>query len=160
MTLRPVNDGDGTLIENLYNLYRNDLSDYCPDFRYLDSEGYFDKGIADEVLPFGGGVETYIIEDFGCPAGLVMVTDSTYALEGCDYCIQEMYLIRPARHKGLGTEVIKRLLSEKPGKWCLSVYRRNVPAKIFWEKTIRENAVLVYSVPGQDDMIDMVFCTK
>jgi len=160
MQLRPVNENDANLIENLYNLYRNDLSDYCDDFQYLDGQGYFDKGISKEVLPFGEGVETYIIEDFGCPAGLVMVTDSSYALEGCDYCLQEMYLIRPARRKGLATKVMQQLLSQKQGRWCLSVYKRNLPAKTFWEKLIRENAVLVYSVPSAEGMIDMVFYTR
>ena len=34
MTLRPITENDRQLIENLFNLYRNDLSPYCGDFEF------------------------------------------------------------------------------------------------------------------------------
>ena len=83
MTLRPAREQDRLLLENLFNLYRNDLSAYCGDFCALDENGYYDRGIADELLPFGDGVEPYIILENGRPAGLILVTDSRYALIGC-----------------------------------------------------------------------------
>ena len=101
MSIRQATARDGELLENLFNLYRNDLSFCAKEFRYLDDKGYFDRGISAQLLPFGDGVETYIIEDCGHPAGLIVVTGGDYALPGCAYRFQELYLIRPARGRGL-----------------------------------------------------------
>lgn len=159
MTLRPAREQDRLLLENLFNLYRNDLSAYCGDFCALDENGYYDRGIADELLPFGDGVEPYIILENGRPAGLILVTDSRYALDKCDWRFQELYLIRPARGRGLARMAAEKLLAEKPGRWCLSVYKTNHPARRFWDGLIADKGRLVYTVPGEDGMLDIVFDT-
>ena len=160
MTLRPVNDHDRALIENLFNLYRNDISSYAGDFFGLDEDGYFDFGAADDVLPFGDGVETYIIVENARALGLVMVTDASYALEGCAWRFQELYLVRAARGRGIARAACEELLSSHPGRWCLSVYKTNQPARRFWDKLIRDRGTLVCTMPGEDGMTDMVFDTK
>ena len=157
MQLRRAQEGDRQLIENIFNLYRNDISAYCGDFTYLDENGWFDHGIADELLPFGDGVETYLICEGKHNLGLITVTDSSYALEGCAWRFQEVYLIRAARGKGLAREAAVSLLKQNAGRWCLSVYKNNLPAKRFWEKLIRENGTLLCTMPGEEGMTDMVF---
>ena len=116
MTLRPITEKDRLLIEQLFNLYRNDISAYCEGFEFLDANGWFDEGIADELLPFGDGVETFIICQGDRNLGLITVTDKSYALEGCDWRFQELYLIRPARGRGLAREAARQLLRERPGR--------------------------------------------
>ncbi len=160
MLLRAIDEGDRELLENLFNLYRNDLSAYTDDFRRLDERGYFEYGAADELLPFGDGVETYIICDEGSPAGLIMVTDGRYALEGCQWRFQELYLIRPARGRGLARAAARELLNRKPGRWCLSVYSKNLPARRFWEKLIGDCGTLSCKIPGEPGMTDMIFDTN
>ena len=159
MTLQRASERDRSLIENLFNLYRNDLNAYCGDFPCLDAEGYFEKGIADELLPFGDGVETYIIREGEMRFGLIVVTDSSYALSGCDWRFQELYLIRPARGRGIASAAAKQLLKEKGGRWCLSVYKLNHPARRFWDRLIRENGTLIMQIPGEEGMTDLVFDT-
>lgn len=160
MTLRPIVEGDRQLIEQLFNLYRNDLSVYCDDFEYLDGEGWFDRGIADELLPFGDGVETYILCEGPKNLGIVTVTSGEYALEGCAWRFQELYLIRPARGRGLARAAVKQLLQERPGRWCLSVYKKNLPARKFWDSVIREYGALICTMPGEESMTDIIFDTK
>ena len=160
MTLRPATERDRSLIENLFNLYRNDLNQYCGGFEYLDAEGWFDRGIADELLPFGDGVETYLICEGERNLGLVTVTDASYALEGCQWCFQELYLIRPARGRGLARAACETLLKQKPGRWCLSVYKKNLPARKFWDALIEHNGTLLCSMPGEEGMTDIVFETR
>ena len=157
MTLRPATEGDRNLIENLFNLYRNDLNQYCGDFEFLDEDGYFEKGIADELLPFGDGVETFILCEGNKNLGLITVTDERYALEGCKWRFQELYLIRPARGRGLAHEAVRRLLKQKPGRWCLSVYKTNHPARKFWNSVIEEYGTLLLTMPGEEGMTEMVF---
>ena len=160
MTLRPVSERDRALLENLFNLYRNDIGAYCGDFEYLDGDGFFEKGIADELLPFGDGVETYIIGENGRNMGLVTVTDASYALAGCQWRFQELYLIRAARGRGLARAACAELLRRKPGRWCLSVYKKNLPARTFWEGLIRECGKPICSMPGEEGMTDMIFETR
>ena len=157
MTLRPVREEDRTLIENLFNLYRNDISAYCGDFEYPDSDGYFDYGIADEILPFGDGVFGYIILENAHPVGFIMITDEHYALEGCQWRFQELYLIRPARGRGLATQAALKLMEGKAGIWCLSVYKKNAPARRFWENLINEHARPLWTAPGEEGMLDITF---
>ncbi len=160
MTLRPITENDRQLIENLFNLYRNDLNQYCGDFEFLDAEGFFEKGIADELLPFGDGVETWILCDGEKNLGLITVTDARYALEGCAWRFQELYLIRSARGRGLAHGAVRQLLQSRPGRWCLSVYKQNLPARKFWDSVIRENGTLICTMPGEDGMTDMIFETS
>ena len=157
MTLRKADARDARLIENLFNLYRNDLSPYAPEFRGLDGEGYFEWGISEQLLPFGDGVETYIISEDGLNLGLIVVTDARYAPEDCAWRFQELYLIRPARGKGLARQAALTLLNERPGRWCLSVYDLNVPARRFWESLIAERGILACTAPGEENMTDYVF---
>ena len=158
MTLRPAAETDRLLIENLFNLYRNDISPYCGDFEYLGADGYFERGIASELLPFGDGVETYIICEGQKNLGLITVTDSSYALSGCSWRFQELYLIRPARGKGIAREAARSLLRQKGGRWCLSVYKSNHPARRFWDRLISENGTLIMTMPSEEEgMTDMVF---
>ena len=160
MTLRPVREDDRQLIENLFNLYRSDISPYCEGFDHLDSDGFFDYGVAGEILPFGGGVFGYIILENAHPVGFIMVTDERYALDGCIWRFQELFLIRPARGRGLATQAALKLMQDKPGAWCLSVYKKNAPARRFWENLINEHATPLWTAPGEDDMLDIAFQVK
>ena len=160
MSIRPAAARDGELLENLFNLYRNDLSFCAKEFRFLDERGYFERGISGQLLPFGDGVETYIIEEDAHPVGLIVVTGEDYALTGCSRRFQELYLIRPARGKGLARAAAEELLSQKPGRWCLSVYKKNQPARAFWNRLIEARGNLVCQMPGEEGMTDLVFDTK
>ena len=159
MKLRPATARDGELLENLFNLYRNDLSFCAKEFRFLDDRGYFDRGISGQLLPFGDGVETYIIEEGGHPVGLIVVTGEDYALPGCAWRFQELYLIRPARGRGLALDAASELLYAYPGRWCLSVYTDNLPAYSFWKKLVSARGRLLSEAPGEDGMTDIIFET-
>lgn len=99
--IRPAEARDRTLLMNLFNLYQNELGAYCEDFGSIDENGYFAVRTVDDILPFGDGVFPYIILTDGAPCGLIMVTDARYALPGCNWCFQELYLIRAARGRGI-----------------------------------------------------------
>ena len=159
MKLRPATARDGELLENLFNLYRNDLSFCAKEFRFLDDRGYFDRGISGQLLPFGDGVETYIIEEDGHPVELIVVTGEDYALPGCAWRFQELYLIRPARGRGLAFDAAAQLLRAHPGRWCLSVYTDNLPAYSFWKKLVSARGRLLSEAPGEDGMTDIIFET-
>lgn len=160
VTLRPAAAGDRQLINNIYNLYQNDLGEYCGDFTYLDENGYFDIDASRDVLPFGDGVFAYIIENDGKNTGLVMVTDSRYALPQCDFKIEEMYIVRPQRKKGVAKAALKQIFDIYKGRFCLSVYKKNLPARVFWEKIVSEFGSGLTVSEGEADMLDFLFEVK
>ena len=155
VTLRPAAESDRLLIKNIFNLYQNDLSAYTSHFTVLDSEGYFCADASDDVLPFGDGIYPYIIEENAAPVGFILVTDGRNALEGCDFCFQELYLVRPARGRGIAKAAAEALL--RPGRWCLSAYAANLPARKFWEKLIAAHSGGFQTSPGEDGMVDYWF---
>ena len=150
--IRPVCEHDRELIKNIYNLYQNDLSAYTNDFKYLDANGLFDARQYTQVLPFGDGVFTYIITENGKNVGLTMVTDRTYAPEGCDFCFQEMYIIRPARGRGIAQSAAALALEGRGGVWGLEVYNKNLPALGFWRKFVSTYDPAPVLLPGESDM--------
>ena len=54
----------------------------------------------------------------------------------------------------------EEMLSQKPGRWCLSVYKKNQPARAFWNRLIEARGNLVCQMPGEEGMTDLVFDTK
>lgn len=158
--IRPAEARDRTLLMNLFNLYQNELGAYCDDFRSIDENGYFAANTVDDILPFGDGVFPYIIQADGAPCGLIMVTDARYALPGCDWCFQELYLIRAARGRGIAWRAASLAMRGRPGRWCLSVYNRNLPARAFWERLIAARGTERREGPGEDDMLDLMFTAK
>ena len=140
ITVRPAEERDRQLVKNIFNLYQNELCIYSDDFDALDENGYFAPDTVSEILPFGDGVFPYIIEENARPVGFVMATDASYAPEGFDYCLEEIFLIRNRRKKGIASAAMKEITKSHPGKWTLEVYKENTPAVSFWMRFLKENA--------------------
>ncbi len=140
ISIRPAEEKDRLLVKNIFNLYQNELCVYSDDFDALDEFGYFAPDTVNEILPFGDGVYPYIIEEDARPVGFVMATDSAYAPDGYDYSLEEIFLIRNRRGKGIADIAVKEITGTRPGRWTLEVYTQNVPALSFWKRFLRDNA--------------------
>lgn len=140
ITVRPAEERDRQLVKNIFNLYQNELCIYSDDFDALDENGYFAPDTVSEILPFGDGVFPYIIEENARPVGFVMATDASYAPEGFDYCLEEIFLIRNRRKKGIASAAMKEITKSRQGKWMLEVYSENTPAVSFWMRFLKDNA--------------------
>ena len=140
ISIRPAELRDKTLIKNIFNLYQNELSIYSDDFGYLDENGYFAPETADEILPFGDGVFPYIVLESGRPVGFVMATDASYAPDGCDYCLEELFLIRKMRGKGAAGQAVNLVMQDRSGRWALEVYEQNAAALSFWTRFLEKSA--------------------
>lgn len=157
VSIRPATERDRALIRNIFNLYQNELSEYSHEFTHLDENGYFAPDTVNEILPFGDGVFPYIVTDGGKNVGFVMVTDSRYALPGCDWRFEEFFLIKPARGKGAALKAAKLAMENRPGRWCLSVFTENARAKAFWKKLIADLGAEYAEAPGVSGMTDLCF---
>lgn len=145
ISIRPAGEKDRLLVKNIFNLYQNELCVYSDDFDVLDENGYFAPDTVNEILPFGDGVFPYIIEEDARPVGFVMATDKTYAPEGFDYSLEEIFLIRNRRNRGIADIAMGEIMKDRPGRWTLEVYTKNLPALSFWKRFLSNNAEAVSS---------------
>lgn len=150
ISIRPAREKDRLLIKNIFNLYQNELCVYSDDFDCLDENGYFAPETVNEILPFGDGVFPYIIEEDARPIGFVMATDKTHAPQGFDFALEEIFLIRNRRNQGIADIAMGEITKDRPGRWTLEVYTKNLPALSFWKRYLFENAQDVSSETAAD----------
>ena len=149
ISIRPAEDKDRLLVKNIFNLYQNELSVYSSDFEFLDENGYFAPETVNEILPFGDGVFPYIIEENARPIGFVMATDASYAPDGTDFCLEELFLIRKKRGMGAAESAMMEIFKNRAGKWALEVYLENKRAVSFWTRFLEKHAGNVQKTDAQ-----------
>ena len=91
-----------------------------------------------------------IIEENARPIGFVMATDKTYAPQGFDFALEEIFLIRNRRNQGIADIAMGEITKDRPGRWTLEVYTKNLPALSFWKRYLFENAQDVSSETAAD----------
>ena len=134
---------DRELYRNMFNMYQNDLSAYFDDFYEVDKNGYYDYNTIDEYFVDDNSITPFIIEYEKRSVGVLVLTTSPYVKQGCDYCIQEFFLLGYYRGKGIAEQVCKELFNKFHGKYCILVLNKNKRAICFWEKITAKNATFL-----------------
>lgn len=143
--LELVNESKRLAFDNLFYLYHHELSIYIPElYPFVDEEGYYDRKATDDFYNKPNSViEPYIIRCDTKIAGVMVFSRPPYVKPGCDYCIQELFLLNNYRRKGIAEEACKILLNEYPGRYCIQVITENLKAMKFWNKLITKNGTLI-----------------
>ncbi len=134
INLRVATDKDKELYRNLFNMYHNDLAPYCDDLVEVDEEGYYDKQAVECYFNEDENILPHVIMKNDKVVGVIVLTKPPYVKSGCDYCIQEFFLLSPFRGKNVAEEVFKQLTDKYTGKYCLIVLNKNTRAINFWRK--------------------------
>lgn len=134
INLRIATDKDKELYRNLFNMYHNDLAPYCDDLTEVDEEGYYDKQAVDCYFNGDENIIPYVIMKNDKAVGVIVLTKPPYVKLGCDYCIQEFFVLNSFRGKNVAEEVCKQLTDKYTGKYCLIVLNKNTRAINFWRK--------------------------
>lgn len=103
----------------------NEFGEYG--YRYLDL--YW---IEPERLPFILRVNKKL-------AGFALVNGFAYT-ENVDRTIAEFFVLKKYRNQGIGKQLAFYLFDKFPGKWEVRTSKRNLVAKIFWRKVIKQYA--------------------
>lgn len=122
------------LFRNIFNMYQNELSQYFEEYQTVDEKGYFDYNAVDVYFEGNEAVIPYVIMADENVAGIVVLSKAPFTKEGCDYCIQELFLIGFYRGKGVAESCLGMLFQQHKGKYCLSVLSKNQRAISFWNK--------------------------
>ena len=78
----------------------------------------------------------------GWPIGFALVNRVAPSGRPVDHNMAEFFIVRKHRRAGLGTAAARTIFERYAGVWEVAVTRRNTSAFQFWERTIREGAVM------------------
>lgn len=137
--LRQLGPSDRALVENLWQCYQHDLSEFRgnlpgPDGRYR----------ADRVTLYLGSPDhtAFLIETDDSPAGFVMTRKG----DDSGHVLGEFFVVRPMRRRGLGRTVATDVISRHPGRWEIAFQEANARAARFWTGIARELAGTEWAV--------------
>ncbi|HWI48391.1 MAG TPA: GNAT family N-acetyltransferase [Rummeliibacillus sp.] len=142
-----ANSEDKNILENLFQYYLHDLSEYTENLG-LESDGRFD--ITD--------IELFITQDNLLPIKILLnneIIGFIFLIKGktVDYVINDMFILRKFRSKGLGKVVTKIIFDQYKGSYAVMQLVNNKPAITFWH-TIYHNSQIEYEenemVSGED----------
>lgn len=142
--LEIVCESNKLAFNNLFYLYHHDLSIYLPEmYPFVDEDGYYDKSAAEEQFDKPDLVIPYIIRCDGKIAGVIVFSRPPFVKPGCDFCIQELFVLNNYRGKGVAEEACKVLFNKYPGIYCALVIEDNIRAVKFWKNLITKNGALI-----------------
>jgi predicted acetyltransferase/N-acetylglutamate synthase-like GNAT family acetyltransferase len=131
----PAKAGDLPVVENLSRLYIYDLSELggwrCPD------SGLF--GGCDEFFEDWrvGNNRPFVMRAAGQLAGFAGVKALSDA-RGIEHDMQEFFILRKFRRRGVGQHVALRLFEQFRGRWRVRQIACNTPAIAFWRRIIAD----------------------
>ena len=111
--LRPLGPSDRPLVENLWQCYQHDLSEFRGSLPGPDGRYKFDR-----VATYLGSPDRSadLVEVDGSPAGFVMVREQ----EPGSRVLGEFFVVRSLRRQGLGRDVATEVIGRSPGRWELA----------------------------------------
>jgi len=139
---------NANIIKNMYPLYLHDISEHYENTpneygiyedepiktlaeQYDIQNIWFEK--PEELFPF-----LIMVDDK--PAGFALIASKQFAPPTTDYYVNEFFILRPYRGKGLSQIAAKKVFDKFSGRWEL--YTNHLPKNIigqkFWRNTIHE----------------------
>jgi predicted acetyltransferase len=95
---------------------------------YPDLFGYWEKP---DHWPF-------LIDVAGATAGFALLNTHSHLTGGhVERNMAEFFVARKHRRRGVALEAVHQILRQHPGEWEIAVAERNVAAKMFWPKAIK-----------------------
>ena len=127
------------LLRNFLALYLHDLSEYTERLD-INRQGFFDYR----------DLNKYYYRNFLIPllykvnqryAGFILLDQKPYAPKNVDNFINEFFILKKYRRKGIAKMVIKDLFELYPGKYLVLQLSANLPAINFWHRVYEDNGL-------------------
>lgn len=137
LTVKIASLDEKKIINNLYSCYLHDLSEFTDSIE-TDEYGQFIWDSADLYWE-NSSLHPFLIQYQNKAIGFLLLTEKPYVKEGCDYCIQEFFLLKRYRRQGFGRQILKEIFQSYKGAYCLLVLEKNLTALNFWRRFYKEN---------------------
>lgn len=133
----PGTDADLPVVENLARFYVYDFTEFtgwqCPESGLFGGcDDLFDDWRAGTNKPF-------VIRVGGELAGFAGVKDLD-GPDGIEHDVQQFFILRKFRRRGVGRHVAIHLFETHPGRWRIRQLAANTPALAFWRTIIGDYA--------------------
>jgi predicted acetyltransferase len=124
---------DGPVIERLLQLYEHDNSEFFG--ADVDPDGVY--RVADINALWQHGRNVYLVKVDGQLAGFAFVCrHSSYLGDDETYLMDEFFIMRKYRRRGVGEHVARTLFDRFPGRWEVSEWPTNFGSHAFWRRVI------------------------
>lgn len=134
VTLTRALNNEQHVLKNLYSLYIHDLSEFT-DGLNLSSDGSFEFDSFDMIWE-KDGLTPYFIKNETEIVGFVLLLERPFLTKEYDYCINDFFILRKYRRKGVSKSSLREVLQQNQGEIVLIVLETNQPAVSFWRKTL------------------------
>lgn len=121
-------------LQRMLELYQHDLSDlWDQDLDVHGDYGYaLDRHFArDAAWPY-----VFLVD--GRHAGFALV-DTQVRLPGGDFWMEQFFVLRKYRRRGVGARAACRVFARHPGRWQVGQMPANTPAQAFWRQVIAQH---------------------
>jgi predicted acetyltransferase len=130
---------DESLVANLLELYMHDMSEFFP--LKLNRHGRFCYERLSQYWSQPDSRQAYIVRADDEIAGCALVARGSVAsTDPAALDLNEFFVLRSHRRKGVGQRAANLVWNQQPGKWVVRVARTNQRALHFWDATIRAYA--------------------
>ncbi|MCR8842058.1 GNAT family N-acetyltransferase [Paenibacillus sp. SC116] len=158
------------IINNLYPLYLHDLSEiwgWKPNkygvfeedetLTLHDQNKVFDIWWSDPAVFF-----PYLIRVDDIPAGFALVATPPYTPAGCEYYLNEFFILRSFRGNGVAEAAAVQVFNNHQGSWEVQTnpHEGNSRAQSFWRKTLQKytgGSCVEETANTQNDGIKIIF---
>ncbi|HLZ75208.1 acetyltransferase [Phenylobacterium sp.] len=142
VTLHIVEPAQKPVLENLFQLYTHDFSDFWGgrEEGELQEDGRF------APYPYLDSYWTdtdrtpLFIRTEGFLAGFALLNRFSHSGLPVDHAVAEFWIARKHRRFGVGLAGAVKILGHRPGQWEMAVARRNTGALPFWRRVAAEVA--------------------
>lgn len=135
ITLENVQEKGKEMIKNLFQFYLHDLSEFAETLN-VNSQGKFENSDVDTFFDMENAISMTININDEVVGFIFMIKGKTV-----DYIINEIFILRKHRSKGIGKIVINKLFELYPGKYGLAILAKNKLAIRFWNSVYDEHNI-------------------
>lgn len=136
-TIIPATLADYPIVQNMARFYAYDLSRDCS---FISSDWAMPENGCYESFDFkiyfeDKSCKAYLIKIDGELAGFALLNQATTTPQ-TNWNVGEFCILAKFQGKGIGRQVIEKILNANPGIWEVAVIPENKSALGFWERTI------------------------
>lgn len=133
VTVRPVSAADHPIVERLWLMFRHDMAEFQGGLPGPDATYHGDRlrsALEDDDWT------AYLFTSDDRPVGFSFVR----AVSGPARVLNSFFVVRGARRTGIGTKVVREVISRHPGPWKIAFQDSNTAAVAFWRRVATELA--------------------
>jgi predicted acetyltransferase len=150
--LEPVGADKRATVENLFQLYVHDFTDFWTERRVeLQEDGRFPPYPPLAAYWSEPGAEPFLLRADGCIAGFVLIDGHSHSGLPTQYNMGEFFVARHYRREGVGREAALQAIQARLGQWELAISRRNTAAQAFWRRIAATVAPEVEELDRDDE---------